>query len=95
MWLTILFVKKKLAVLNSTNKKTERLLERHWITIVNNVNVCPTGIDIVMDTNGMSIVPLVLIECDTIMDSVGLQRDLYDTLPDKLKKSSVQTATLE
>jgi hypothetical protein len=29
------------------------------------------------------------------MDSVGLQRDLYDTLPDKLKKSSVQTATLE
>jgi hypothetical protein len=43
----------------------------------------------------MSIVPLVLIECDTIMDSVGLQRDLYDTLLNEIEKSSVQTATPE
>jgi hypothetical protein len=29
------------------------------------------------------------------MDSVGLQRDLYDTLLNEIEKSSVQTATPE
>jgi hypothetical protein len=53
--------RKEVAVLNSTNKKTERLLEKAIASIVNNVNVCPTGIDIVTGHKwNVSIVPLVL-----------------------------------
>jgi ferredoxin len=85
---------KKLAVLNSTNKKTERLLERDCIDCKQCVNVCPTGIDIVMGHKwNASIVPLVLMNAIQLWIALVYQRDRYSE--DEIEKKVAFKFTLE
>jgi hypothetical protein len=70
--------KRELAVLNSTRRQSD-----YWKGDCIDCKQCVNFVQPVTFVTGhkwnVSIVPLVD-ECDTIMDSVGLPRDLYDTL---------------